>query len=205
MNPVTPYTIRRPAVDTRTLRCALAVALLCATTLAVAADDPAVDVASTPSPVTTQGRDGGPGGAFTYSSDPAIEGLQRGAKKVIEQYQAGLAAGDAAALKALFTPDAVLEANGVATLLGADAVEAGLKQMFQKNKYSTVFLVDAVDIYGDIAIVRTHHPVGQTIANITTGEKTLDFNREVFVLRKLPAGWRIVLYTFNQQPRQGEQ
>jgi hypothetical protein len=56
-----------------------------------------------------------------------------------------------------------------------------------------------------VAIVRTHHPVGQTELHLKDRSKTLDFNREIFVLRRMGTEWKIVLYTFNTQPRQGEQ
>lgn len=56
-----------------------------------------------------------------------------------------------------------------------------------------------------MAIVRTHHPVGSTELCLKDGSRKLDFNREVFVLRRLGAGWKIILDTFNTQPRRGEQ
>lgn len=55
---------------------------------------------------------------------------------------------------------------------------------------------------GDTAVVRTHHHRGQTA--IENGKKVLDYNREVFVLRKINGGWKIVLYTFSTDPVQGE-
>ena len=57
----------------------------------------------------------------------------------------------------------------------------------------------------DIAIVRTHHPVGQTELHLDDGSKTLDFNREIFVLKRTGSEWKIILYTFTTQPKQGEQ
>ena len=77
--------------------------------------------------------------------------------------------------------------------------------MFKTTKFSTDFQYDAADVYGEIAIVRTHHPVGQVEVATRTGAKTLDFNREIFVLRRFGRDWKIILYTFSAQPRQGEQ
>ncbi|WP_311541358.1 nuclear transport factor 2 family protein [Paraburkholderia sp. MM5384-R2] len=57
-------------------------------------------------------------------------------------------------------------------------------------------------VYGDTAVVRTHHHVGATV--IENGRKVTDYNREVFVLRKIDGTWKIVLYTFNTDPKQGE-
>jgi hypothetical protein len=53
--------------------------------------------------------------------------------------------------------------------------------------------------------VRTHHPVGQTEFFLKDRSKKLDFNREIFILRRLVGDWKIILYTFNTQPKQGEQ
>jgi hypothetical protein len=50
--------------------------------------------------------------------------------------------------------------------------------------------------------VRTHHPVGAAIT--VNGKSVLDFNREVFVLRKQADSWKILLYTFNTNPIQGQ-
>ena len=62
-----------------------------------------------------------------------------------------------------------------------------------------------MDVYGDIALVRTHHLKGQTELHIKDGSKTLDFNRELFILRKTGPGWKIIFYSFNTQPQQGVQ
>jgi hypothetical protein len=56
-----------------------------------------------------------------------------------------------------------------------------------------------------VAIVRIHHPVGQTELFLADGSKKLDDNREIFVLRRLGGEWKIMLYMFNTQPRQREQ
>jgi len=62
-----------------------------------------------------------------------------------------------------------------------------------------------VDIHNEIALVRTHHLKGQTEQNLKTGAKTLDFNRELFILKKSGAQWKIIFYSFNTQPEQGVQ
>jgi hypothetical protein len=56
-----------------------------------------------------------------------------------------------------------------------------------------------------MAIVRTHHPVGQTEMILKDMSKKLDLNRESFVLQRVDGEWKIILYTFNAQPKQGEQ
>jgi ketosteroid isomerase-like protein len=151
------------------------------------------------------GKDGGPSGAFTYSPDAQVAAVQRQVKGVVERYQYGLNSSDFARIRPVFAPDAVAEWDEKATVIGVEAMAKPYEQLFKEIKFNTDFQYDAVDVYGDVAIVRTHHPVGQTELHLKDGSKTLDFNREIFVLRRTGAEWRIILYTFNTQPRQGEQ
>jgi ketosteroid isomerase-like protein len=152
------------------------------------------------------GGDGGPTGAFNYSTDPHIAALQREAKRVVERYQAGLNSSDFSLIRTLFAPDAVAEWNEKATVIGPAAMAGPYQALFKKIKFTTDFQYDAVDIYDDnIAIVRTHHPIGQTEFNLQDGSTKLDLNREIFVLRKNGNEWKIILYTFTTQPKQGEQ
>jgi len=80
-----------------------------------------------------------------------------------------------------------------------------VETFFKAIKFNTDHQYDAVDVYGDMAIVRTHHPVGQTELILKDMSRKLDFNREIFVLRPIDGNWKIILYTFNTQPKQGEQ
>lgn len=70
------------------------------------------------------------------------------------------------------------------------------QELFKKIKFTTDFQYDAVNIYSDIAIVRTHHPVGQTELNLKDGSRKLDMNREIFILKRFGSDWKIILYTF---------
>ena len=79
------------------------------------------------------------------------------------------------------------------------------EDLFKAIKFTTDFQYDAVDLSGDMAIVRTHHPVGQTEMILKDMSKKLDLNRESFVLQRVDGEWKIILYTFNAQPKQGEQ
>ncbi|UDL93697.1 nuclear transport factor 2 family protein [Lichenihabitans sp. PAMC28606] len=151
------------------------------------------------------GHDGGPSGAFSYSQDTTVASDQSAAKAVVEAYQAGLNAADFDKIRPLFAPDAVAEWNNKTTVVAVDAMAAPYAALFKDAKFDTDFQYDAVDLYGDIAIVRTHHPVGQMELRLKDGTKALDFNREIFVLHRSGPAWTIVLYTFTTQPRQGEQ
>jgi ketosteroid isomerase-like protein len=153
----------------------------------------------------TVGKDGGRTGAFTYSTDTSVTAVQHAVKAVVERYQQALNSSNFAIIRPLFAPDAVAEWNDKATVIGRDAMAAPYEALFKEIKFATDFQYDAVDIYRDLAIVRTHHPVGQMETNVTDSAQKLDFNREIFVLRRIGGDWKIVLYTFNNQPRQGEQ
>ena len=151
------------------------------------------------------GKDGGSTGAFTYSANPSLAAVQREAKAVVERYQEGLNSSSFASIRPLFAPDAVAEWNDKGTVIGRDAMAGPYQALFKEIKFATDFQYDAVDIHGDVAIVRTHHPVGQMEVNVQDGSKKLDFNRESFVLQRKGGDWKIILYTFNTQPKQGEQ
>ncbi|HEV3303864.1 MAG TPA: nuclear transport factor 2 family protein [Planctomycetaceae bacterium] len=156
-------------------------------------------------PSDEKGKDGGPSGAFRYSKDAEMASVQRTVKAVVERYQDGLNSSDFAKIRPLFAKDAVAEWNEKATVVGVDAMAKPYEELFKAIKFNTDFQYDGVDVYGDVAIVRTHHPVGQTEFIIKDGSRKLDFNREIFVLRQFGAEWKIILYTFTTQPRQGEQ
>ena len=151
------------------------------------------------------GKDGGATGAFTYSASPALAATQRVVKGTVETYQKGLNSSNTEAILVLFAPNAVIEWQGKPTVVGRAALAASYQALFQTSKFTTVFQFDAVDVYDNIALVRTHHLKGQTEQNLQTGAKTLDFNRELFILKKDGAAWKIIFYSFNTQPRQGEQ
>ena len=150
-------------------------------------------------------QDGGPTGALRYAGDSAIAAEQRSAKTLVERCQAALNKSDFSTIRTFFAPGAVAECNDKRTMIGVDAMRAPYESLFKTTKFSTDFQFNAADVYGDIAIVRTHHPVGQTEVAIRTGKKTLDFNREIFVLRRFGPDWKIIRYTFSHRPLQGEQ
>jgi len=151
------------------------------------------------------GKDGGQTGAFTYSPDESVAAVQRAVKAVVERYQEGLNSSNFGTIRALFASDAVAEWNDKTTVIGRDAMEAPYQTLFKQIKFTTDFQYDAVDIHDNLAIVRTHHPVGQLEVNVKDGSKKLDFNREIFVLQRTGDEWKITLYAFNTQPKQGEQ
>ena len=122
--------------------------------------------------------------------------------QVIRQYEAGLKAGDTNAIVNLFADDSVAEWNNKPTYATRQQKIDGHNELFKMGKLSTGLAVDAINVYGDTAVVRTHHHVGR--AAVGNGKKMLEFNREVFVLRKVDGAWKVALYIYNSDPEQGE-
>jgi uncharacterized protein (TIGR02246 family) len=140
--------------------------------------------------------------AFTFSSDPAISSAQHAVYDVVDRYQKALNAGDTDAIVNLFAPDGVAEWNDKRTYATREQRVEGYGALFKIAKFSTVFAYDAIDVTGDVAVVRTHHHQGATV--IEHGKPVTDYNREVFVLKRIGGEWKIYLYTFNTDPVQGE-
>jgi ketosteroid isomerase-like protein len=89
-----------------------------------------------------------------------VAAVQKRVKAVVERYQGGLNSSDFSKIRPLFAPDAVAEWNEKATVIGVDSMAKPYEDLFKAIKFSTEFQYDAVDVYGDVAIVWTHHPGG---------------------------------------------
>ncbi|QIE26853.1 hypothetical protein SBC1_38710 (plasmid) [Caballeronia sp. SBC1] len=137
-----------------------------------------------------------------YSSDVSVRAEQQAVYGVVNRYQEALNAKDTGAIVRLFADDSVAEWNNKRTYATHEQKVAGYDALFKIANFTTHFDYDAINVYGDTAVVRTHHHVGAAV--IEKGKKVTDFNREVFVLRKIDGTWKIVLYTFNTDPKQGE-
>jgi ketosteroid isomerase-like protein len=136
------------------------------------------------------------------STDAATRADQRLVYGLVHQYERSLNAGNTEAIVDLFAADGVAEWNEKPTLVTRQQKVDGYNALFQIVKFSTAFAYDAIDVYRNIAIVRTHHDIGA--AATVNGKSILDYNREVFVLRKQADGWKIIVYTFNTNPIQGQ-
>ena len=139
---------------------------------------------------------------YATSSDPKTAEAQRAVYDVVHRYEQLLNAGDTAGILDLFTPGSVAEWNDKPTFASQEEKQNAYNALFKVAKFSTVFGYASVDVYGDTAVVRTFHHKGATV--MEGGKEVVDLNREVFVLRKLGGTWKIVLYTFNTDPVQGE-
>jgi ketosteroid isomerase-like protein len=139
---------------------------------------------------------------FAFSAEPAIAAQQRAAYAVVHQYEQYLNAGDTPGILDLFAPQSVAERNDKPTFVTRAQKQAGYDALFKIAKFSTVFGYASIDIDGDMAIVRTFHHKGAAV--LENGKPVPDYNREVFILRKLNGAYKIVFYMFNTDPAQGE-
>jgi ketosteroid isomerase-like protein len=137
------------------------------------------------------------------STDAATNADQQLVYMLVHQYEQLLNSGNTEAIVDLFAADSVIEWNNTPTFTTRQQKVDGYNALFRIAKLSTAFVFDGIDVYGRVAVVRTHHPVGASV--IVNGKSALDYNREVFVLRKQANDWRILIYTFNTNPIQGQE
>jgi len=139
---------------------------------------------------------------FNFSSDPVTGSAQHAVYDVVHQYERALNAGDVTTILDLFAPESVADWNNKRTYATREEREAGYAALFKIAKFSTIFAYDTIDVTGDVAVVRTHHHKGAAV--IEEGKSVTDYNREVFILKRINGEWKIYLYTFNTDPIQGE-
>jgi ketosteroid isomerase-like protein len=140
--------------------------------------------------------------AFAFSTDPITSAEQHAAYEAVHRYEQYLNAGNTQGIVDLFAPESVAEWNDKPTFATRQQKIAGYDALFRIAKFTTVFGYASIDIYGDTAVVRTfHHRAASVLEN---GKKVTDFNREVFILRKIDGAYKIVFYMFNTDPVQGE-
>jgi ketosteroid isomerase-like protein len=139
---------------------------------------------------------------FVFSADPAVSAAQHAAYDVVHQYEQYLNAGNTEGIVDLFTPQSVAEWNDKPTFATREEKAAGYDALFKIAKFSTVFGYASIDVSGDMAVVRTFHHKGAAV--LENGKQVTDFNREVFILRKINGVYKMVFYMFNTDPVQGE-
>ena len=139
----------------------------------------------------------------TFSANPAVSARQHPVYNVVHRYEQMLNTGNTVEIMKLYTPDSVVEWNDKPTFRTRQQKIDAYDALFKIAKFTTVFDYDAIDVYDDIAIVRTHHHKGATV--LEDGKNVLDLNREVFVLHKIAGNWKIIFYAFNTNPNQGDE
>jgi len=140
--------------------------------------------------------------AITVESKLSAE--QKAVYEVVSRYQDALNAGDVDTILSLYSAKSYSQWNNKTTAETTEKRRQQYSDLFKNEKFVTEFAYDSVVVNGDMAFVRTHHHPGAAVTVFKDGSKVLDYNREVFVLEKKNGDWKIVLYTFNTNPVQGE-
>ena len=123
-----------------------------------------------------------------------------GPESVVRQYFAAFNAGSVDDILTMFTEDAVVAADGLPTAAGNAALRAAYEGVFAAMHVTEQETVDRVSLGADVAVVRAHSTGEAT--NRATGERSQLQLRELFGLRRTPAGWRISEYAFNSDAGQ---
>lgn len=117
-------------------------------------------------------------------------------RAVIAAYEKGLNAGDAAAIKKLYTADAVLMAANSPPAVGGEAVGKVYEGLFKAVKFDLKFEVDDVKVLSDkSAVARTR---SKFTVKVGDAPPAADANQELFLFQKGDDGqWRIAHYSFS--------
>ncbi|WP_373753410.1 YybH family protein [Neisseria weixii] len=121
-------------------------------------------------------------------------------KDTLIAYQTAMAKADIDAIMAFFQDDAVIEFQGKPTRQSKTAIRQSYEGAFAVMDFTGIdYIVTSIEIYGDMAVVRTTHPDGATVYNKQQGTTFSDRNREVFVFKRQGDDWRIAYYMYNQK------
>ncbi len=121
-------------------------------------------------------------------------------RAVVETFGGRLAAGDVAGVVSQFTGNGAAMQPGHETVVGSqqlkDTYDAALENM--RLDFTSCF--DSITVQGDFAAVRATSQ--GTITICATGETQPACLRQLFVLERTEADWKIAQYMYQQMPEQ---
>ena len=121
-------------------------------------------------------------------------------RAVIEAFGDRLAAADVAGVVSQFTGNAVAMQPGLETAEGSQQLTATYDAALENMHLDFTFRSDDITVQGDLAAVRaTSHG---TITIRATGETQPARFRQLFVLERARAGWKIAQYMYQRMPEQ---
>ncbi|KEY60630.1 SgcJ/EcaC family oxidoreductase [Serratia sp. DD3] len=140
------------------------------------------------------------------TGDAATHAKQLQVYDAVHQYQNALNQGDTQAIVKLFAKNGVAEWDNTLTASTPEQIAKIYDGLFKQIKNSADYVYDVIQVSssGDMAYVRTHHPLGQTATIRETGKKVKVSSRETFVLRKVDGTWKLALFMFNNDIEQGQ-
>ena len=121
-------------------------------------------------------------------------------RAVIEAYGDRLAAADVAGVVSQFTGNAAAMQPGLETVVGSKQLTATYDTALENMRLDFTFRSDDITIRGDLAAVRATSQ--GTITIRATGETQPARLRQLFVLERTAAGWKIAHYMYQQMPEQ---
>ncbi|MEM6929972.1 MAG: SgcJ/EcaC family oxidoreductase [Myxococcota bacterium] len=121
---------------------------------------------------------------------------------VLDRYNAGTNASDAAMLAGLYTEDAVLLPGDMPMASGRSTIEAFYAGAFSQLQIEITFDIDpdAIVVNGDAAVAATRSSGVRHLR--ATGETVPEDNRELWAFAKQQGQWRISRYMFNKSDAQ---
>ena len=115
---------------------------------------------------------------------------------ILKKYEAALNASDVDGVLALYAEDGVFMPTEAPTAAGKEQVRAAYEHVFGIIKLNIAFSIDEIVQHGDFAFARTLSRGQVTV--LAEGATLPEENRELFVLRKTDAEWKIARYMFNK-------
>ena len=121
-------------------------------------------------------------------------------RAVIEAYGDRLAAADVAGVVSQFTGSAAAMQPELKTVVGSQQLTATYDAAFENMRLDFTFRFDDITVRGDLAVVRATSEGAITIR--ATGETQPARLRQLFVLERAGADWKIAQYMYQQMPEQ---
>ena len=121
-------------------------------------------------------------------------------RAVIEAYGDRLAAADVAGVVSQFTGNGATMQPGLETAVGSQQLTATYDAALENMRLDFTFRSDDITVQGDLAVVRATSQGAITIR--ATGETQPARLRQLFVLERTGAGWKIAHYMDQLMPEQ---
>ena len=119
----------------------------------------------------------------------------------VRAYFTALNASDLDGVVAVFADDGSVMADEFPGATGREQLRRLFTGIFKARSFGREVHVDRIIEEGDLATVQTH--TTGTLTILETSTTIQGVSRELWVLRRADAGWRIVDYMFNRSERTG--
>jgi ketosteroid isomerase-like protein len=120
--------------------------------------------------------------AFALGAGSAFADDRADATNLLRGYERELNAGNSAAIVALYTADGVFMPSGAPTATGSTELQGAYAAVFTAIKLKVVFIIDELEIHGDIAFARTTSRGQVTV--LADGRIQAEENRELYLFNQ---------------------